>query len=38
MEFIIKPIKEFIKFILSNSDDEIIYETDEIIYDDEIID
>lgn len=39
MEFIIKPILEFIKIILSSSDDEIIYEIDEISYnDDEILD
>jgi hypothetical protein len=38
MEFIINLIIEFIKNVLSSSDDEIIYDIDEIIYDDEIID
>ena len=38
MEFIINIIIESIKNVLSSSDDEIIYDIDEIIYDDEIID
>lgn len=38
MEFIINLIIEFIKNELSSSDDEIIYDINEIIYDDEIID
>lgn len=38
MEFIINMIIEFIKNVLSSSDDEICYDIDEIIYDDEIID
>lgn len=38
MEFIINMIIEFIKNVLSSSDDEIRYDIDEIIYDDEIID
>lgn len=38
MEFIINIITEFIKTVSSSSDDEMIYDIDEIIYDDEIID
>lgn len=38
MEFIINLIIEFIKNTLSSSDDEMIYDIDEIMYDDEIID
>ena len=38
MEFIINMIIDFIKNVLSSSEDEIIYDIDEIMYDDEIID